>query len=285
MSYLYLLLSAGCSLLLVHLMKAGESRDQRMLNTFAVNYLVAALVAFSIGGLPSLEANLELLTNPGFLFVVATGSIFIVNFLVYSKSIHLNGIGISVTAMRLSLLVPVLVSVLLYRESVTAATVLGLILVFVALGLLIPRKRTIRFKKIDAAWLLIVIFLLTGLADASLKVYEEDFSLQFNELTFMGMVFSVAFLVGLILMFVQKGPALKKGEVVTGVLIGIPNLYSTVFLIYALHQIDGAIAYPVVNILNVAGGTLLGLWIWDDTVTKLQWWGIAAALAAILLLI
>ncbi|MDZ7693556.1 MAG: hypothetical protein U5K69_20965 [Balneolaceae bacterium] len=52
MSYLYLLLSSACSLLLVHLMKHGEDRRQRMLNTFTVNYFVAAVFAFTVGGFP-----------------------------------------------------------------------------------------------------------------------------------------------------------------------------------------------------------------------------------------
>lgn len=284
MSVLYLLLSATCSLLLVHLIKVGESSELRMLNTFTINYLVAALFAFGIGGLPAFETDAFLFTSPGLLFAGVTGCIFIINFLVYSKSIHLNGIGISVTAMRLSLLVPVIVSILLYQEGVTAVKLMGLVLVFAALGLLIPKKQNVTFKKINAAWLLLGIFLLTGLADSSLKVYEEDFSLQFNELTFMGMVFSSAFLTGLILSAFRKGKPIRKSELITGALIGIPNLYSSVFLIYALREIDGSIAYPIVNIINVVGGTLLGLWLWNDTVTKLQWGGIAVAITAILLL-
>lgn len=285
MSYLYLIFSAGCSVLLVHLMKAAEERRHRMLNTFTINYLVAAVFAFSVGGIPSPQLLSGFLGSPIVLFSAVTGSVFIGNFLVYSKSIHLNGMGISVAAMRLSLLIPVFLSIWLYQETVTWGKITGLILVFLALGLMVPKQEPIKFRKIDAAWLLVIVFVLTGMADSTLKIYQEDFSLQLSELQFMGLVFTCAFIIGLVLSLIRRGEVIKRGELVTGVLIGIPNLYSSVFLIYALGGIDGAIAYPIVNILNVTGGTLLGIWVWKDSVSKLQWMGLGVALVAILLLV
>ncbi|NIT60498.1 MAG: EamA family transporter, partial [Aliifodinibius sp.] len=122
-------------------------------------------------------------------------------------------------------------------------------------------------------------------ADASLKIYEEEFSTNLNELTFMGLVFLGAFIIGLIVAFLRKGPLVTKKEALLGAAIGIPNLYSSIFLIYALGGISGSVAYPVVNILNVLGGTFLGLIIWNDQVSTKQWMGIATAVIAIILLI
>jgi multidrug transporter EmrE-like cation transporter len=62
-------------------------------------------------------------------------------------------------------------------------------------------------------------------------------------------------------------------------------LYSSIFLIYALGGISGSIAFPVVNTINVLGGTFLGLFIWGDKVTSKQWVGITVAILAIILLI
>lgn len=284
MSFLYLLLSSVCSLVLIHLLKAGETRNLRMLNVLTVNYLAAGIFAFSAGGLPPVQPDFSA-SAPLLLFSIVTGALFIANFVVYSKSIHLNGMGVSVAAMRLSLLVPVLVSIMLYQEVLSVTKFSGLLLVFAAMALLLPQKKNIRFKNINAAWLLLIIFLLAGFADASLKVYEEEFSLRINELGFMGLVFICAFLIGLILSIARKGPLITREEFFMGALIGIPNLYSSVFLIYALQGMDGAVAYPVVNILNVTGGVLLGLWWWSDRVSQWQWMGIGIAIAAIVLLV
>jgi drug/metabolite transporter (DMT)-like permease len=193
--------------------------------------------------------------------------------------------GISVAAMLLSLLVPVLLSVFFYGEGINGPKVLGIILVFGALLLLVPRQNNIRIGNIDASWLLLIIFFLTGFADASLKVYNEEFSLAFSESIFMGWNFLSAFLIGLGLAIFREGSLATREEVKMGMLIGIPNLYSAIFLIYALEGISGAVAFPIVNTLNVLGGTILGLWYWGDLVSRKQWGGIVVAIIAILLLV
>ncbi|MDX1638936.1 MAG: EamA family transporter, partial [Balneolaceae bacterium] len=168
---------------------------------------------------------------------------------------------------------------------VTLAKGAGLLLVLFGLVLLIPKQQQITFRNINAAWLLVFVFLATGFADSSLKIYEEDFSSSFDELQFMGTVFAFAFIIGLSITLFRHRRGIRINELTTGALIGIPNLYSSVFMIYALKKIDGAVAYPAVNVLNVVGGTLLGLWFWNDNVTRLQWLGIGTTIAAILLLV
>lgn len=288
MPYLYLLLSSICSLTLVHLLKVTEVKKLRTVQTLTINYLAAGLAALVIGAIQSVEFHFVNLAHPlilAFCFIV--GALFIGNFFIYSKSIHVNGMGISVAAMRLSLLVPVMISVYLYNEFLSAVKVFAIVLVFGALLLLIPRREKIRFRQINAGWLLLAVFMLTGLADASLKVYEEEFRIQFNELIFMGVVFAGAFIIGLATCFYRRSDKqlINTAEVKLGTLIGIPNLYSSVFLIYALEEISGAIAFSMVNIMNVVGGTALGLIRWQDEISTRQWIGLAIAIVAIILLL
>ena len=285
MAYLYLLLSSVCSLAIAHLLKLTESKELRTLNTLTVNYFVASLFAFSVGIGGQEGGSLGNISVYLLLFCIVVGAFFIGNFVVYGKSVHHNGVGITIAAMRLSLLLPVLLSVFMYSEYLNALKLFGVLLVFGAMALLIPLNRNVKIGNINASWLLVVTFVLSGFADASLKIYEEEFSLSLNESTFMGFVFLGAFVIGTVLCFLRKGPVIKRQEALLGALIGIPNLYSSIFLIYALGGISGSIAYPIVNILNVLGGTLLGLFVWGDKVTVKQWAGIITAIAAIILLI
>ncbi len=285
MAYLFLLLSSVCSLTIAHLLKVTESKNLRTLNTLTVNYLVAGIFALFVGYTGELGSTLASHATVLLVFCIVVGAFFIGNFVVYSKSVHTNGVGITIAAMRLSLLIPVVISIYWYAEYLNTMKIIGIIGVFGAMLLLIPRKNNIKIGSISASWLLVLIFVLTGFADASLKIYEEEFSTNLNELTFMGLVFAAAFIIGLVISFIRKGPLITKQEFMLGAAIGIPNLYSSIFLIYALGDISGSIAYPIVNILNVLGGTLLGLFIWDDTVTYKQWGGIAAAIIAITLLL
>ncbi len=284
MPYLYIFLSAGCSLLIAHFLKMTEVGKLRTLNTLTVNYFVAAAVA-AVGGLMPDSALYGFEHgNMLLLFSLAVGIFFIANFLFYSKSVHLNGVGITITAMRLSLLLPVLVSVYYYGEYLGILKTGGVLLVFAALLLLIPKKGRVKIGSVNAGWLLLIIFLLSGFADASLKIYKEEFSLQINELLFMCLVFSGAFIVGAVACIVRKGPLLTLPELKLGLLIGIPNLYSAVFLIYALDGITGSIAYPMVNMLSVVGGTALGLLRWGDSISRMQWVGLAVAIISIFIL-
>lgn len=285
MSYLYLALSSVCSLAIAHLLKLTEVKKLRTLNTLTVNYLVASVFALIVGSSSGDGATIAAQTIYLFLFCVIVGAFFISNFVVYGKSVHLNGVGITITAMRLSLLVPVLISVYIYAEYLNALQLVGVTLVFAALVLLIPRKSSLRIGKVNASWLLLIIFILSGFADASLKIYEEEFRISLNESTFMGLVFAGAFIIGILLSLFRAGPLIKKEEALLGAIIGIPNLYSSIFLIYALSGISGSVAYPVVNILNVLGGTFLGLLIWNDNVSTKQWIGIITAIIAIILLV
>ena len=69
-----------------------------------------------------------------------------------------------------------------------------------------------------------------------------------------------------------------------GILVGIQNLYSAIFLIQALEVMNGAVVYSVVNTLTVFGATVLGMIRWGDIVTPAQWAGIIATILSILLL-
>ena len=288
MAYLFILLSAACSLLIAHLLKITEVRKLRTLNTLTVNYISAALIALVVGAGYGEAGSVGEMLDSGWItwmFTLAVGFFFISNFIAYSKSVHLNGMGITITGMRLSLLVPVLLSVYIYDEYLSLMQTAGVVLVFIALVLLIPKKSTARIGNISAGWLLLVIFLLSGFADASLKIYKEEFSLVLNELHFMAMVFLGAFIIGLAASLYRGGPLCTREELKLGIMIGIPNLYSAIFLIYALDDITGSIAYPMVNMLSVAGGTALGLLRWGDSISRLQWTGLIIAVISILILL
>lgn len=285
MAYLFLVLSSVCSLTIAHLLKVTESKNLRTLNTLTVNYIVAAIFAFWVGYEGDFESAFVGYSMILLVFCTIVGAFFIGNFVAYSKSVHTNGVGITIAAMRLSLLIPVVISIYWYSEYLNGLKIVGILGVFGAMLLLIPKKNPIKIGSISASWLLILIFVLSGFTDVSLKIYEEEFSSNLNELTFMGLVFLGAFSIGFVIALFKKGPLITQKEALLGAAIGIPNLYSSIFLIYALGGISGSIAYPIVNILNVLGGTFLGLIIWNDRVSRKQWAGIATAVVAIILLI
>jgi len=160
----------------------------------------------------------------------------------------------------------------------------GFVTVIVALFLLLPNKRKMLREPKSAAWLLVLLFLGTGLGDGSLKIFEVDYSSYLTKEQFMGTVFLSATLVGFGAVLLNGDLKFSKKELGMGILVGIPNLYSAIFLIDALEVMNGAVVYSVVNTLTVLGATVLGMIRWGDIVTPAQWAGIVATLLSILLL-
>lgn len=282
--WIFILLSSVCSVLIAHFLKVTEFKKLSTIKVLTVNYVVASLVAFlsPVGGA---ELDFRLQTAwPALLLAVIVGFIFIANFFIYSKSVSKNGVGISVAAMRMSLLIPVLLSTFWYLEMMSTRQWVGFFTVIIALFLLLPNKRRMLREPKSAAWLLVLLFMGTGLGDGSLKIFEVDFSSYLTKEQFMGSVFLSATFVGFVFILIKRDLTFSKQELGMGILVGIPNLYSAIFLIEALAVMNGAVAYSVVNILTVLGATVLGMIRWGDIVTPVQWFGIVLTLFSILLL-
>lgn len=284
---LFIVLSAATSVVIAHFLKITENRSLNTVRVLTINYFVAtsaALLYSFNSGLSTLD--LEILYQP-ILLSVGVGIIFIANFFIYSKSVHYNGVGISIATMRISLIIPVLLSTLWYLEILTIYQWSGILLVFVTLFLLLPRKGT--FIKTDRffhkGWLLLLLFLGTGIGDASLKYYEMEYSHFITKELFMGMVFLTAFCIGILYILWKKRWKFTKDEIFVGFAIGIPNLLTSIFLISALELMNGAVVYSSVNVLTVLGGTLLGVLYWKDQFSMKQWIGILLTLGAIVLLV
>lgn len=283
----FIILCAASSVIIAHFFKVLETRKLSTINVLTVNYLIATISAFLltyIQDTPALPAGAGGIVVP-LMLAVFVGIVFIANFFVYSKSVDYNGVGISVAAMRISLLLPVLVSTLWYLELLTFAQWVGVILVFVTLFLLLPNKRKMLKEPFSAAWLLVLLFFGTGVGDASLKIYEVEFSDILPKELFMAFVFLTAFVIGLTVVLIKNRGKISKSEWILGTAIGVPNLLTAIFLIAALQQMNGAVVYSAVNVLTVLGATLLGVMRWKDRFTIIQWTGIFLTLISILLLI
>lgn len=283
--WLFIFLSAACSVSIAHFLKVIEHKELNTIRVLTVNYFIATGTAWLISWRHAeLPATGEPLLFP-VLLAIAVGIIFIANFFIYSKSVFFNGVGISVAAMRVSLIIPVLLSTVVYLELLDLRQWAGIILVFFTLFLLLPDKRKMIQEPFSVSWLLLLLFILTGIGDASLKIYESEFSHIMVKEHFMALVFLTAFLTGTLYLAYKGSWKFTGREFLYGSLIGIPNLLASIFLIEALEQLHGAVVYSSVNVLTVLGGTLLGIYIWMDAFTRLQWLGLLLTVAAIILLI
>lgn len=281
---IFVFLSAACSVLLAHFLKSTETRKLSTINVLTVNYFVAIWVAL---GMNLAEGNSVIPEFPlwFWIFALVTGVLFIANFFIFSKSVDRNGMGVTIAAMRVSLLVPILLSVIVYGELMTPLKIGGILLVFTAMFLFVLARRDLKLTRVNSHILLIALFGITGIVDSSMKVFEREMLGVATEAHFMTVLFVVAFVTGLIVSGSRGSLRHLNGlEIRYGALVGIPNLLSSIFLIKALAVMDASAAYSLVNLLVIAGGTLIGLILWKDRIAPKDWFGLLFALSAILLL-
>lgn len=234
-----ILLSILCSVGIANLLMLfgkfdkGSGSDPRLaiLPVFLGNYLVASL--FSYLSVPQGAFRFQ-----GFdlgLGIVA-GALFLANFWVYQRSIGINGLAISVSVMRVAMIIPVLVSLLVFGERLKALNFAG-----IALALLAFMLKPGGGGRRNLLWL-IGLFAVSGLTDLSLKLFKElgDGS----EALWIGIVFSSALLFTLGLIIFHK-VRITWLALLFGFGLGIPNRLSTVFFLKGLATVPAAIVYPV----------------------------------------
>lgn len=283
MGFVFLTISAVFSLSVAQVLKIIETKPLKVINVLVINYLVAFLIS-----LFSTDWN-GILDQPGSIPVLIhsaiLGFLFIANFLIYSKSIDKNGMGISIAAMRMSLVFPILLSLFIYNEAITTGLIVGILLTFVSLFLLIPPVNKEKKVPLKYAVLPILLFVISGITDSGLKIFEREFSVFFDESQFLSGLFFFAFLTGALLLILRKELFFSLKEVMYGIILGVVNLYSSYFILMALKEIPGSIVFPLVNLSIVFVGTFIGVIFWKDRPDKRQWLGLALASISIFLLV
>lgn len=286
MAYLFIFLSICCSLGIAQILKIAENNKMRVMSILVVNYLAGALISL-INSSELGTGNLIHIDHSLIIGIMMTllGLIFIGNLFVYSRSIDRVGMGVSIAAMRMSLIFPIAVSLFVFNEELASVRYFGIVLALGALLLMVPKIKKKKISGLSDAWLPVLIFLMTGTADTGLKVYEQLFRSELSEDLFVSGIFAVSFFTGLIILIKRRELHFTFKEIGYGIVTGIVNLYSSIFLIYALNLMPGSVVFPIVNVSLVILGTLIGVWIWKDRPSKKQWSGLAVAVISIILLI
>ncbi len=241
---------------LLHLYKEKDSK-LKILQVFLGNYLVASLVSFLI--IDDFELNFNVLDlSLGVIF----GTLFLVNFILYQTNIVKNGMSMSISVMRISVVVPILVSLIFFQETLPWLNYLGVFIVITAF-LLMGKSSSIRSK----AWLFILFFV-TGFTEIGLKLFHEIAETSHNQMLFY--LFTSAFLVNLVILLKRK-EKLQLKYLTAGLVLGIPNQLTSYFFLLGLNSVEAAYAYPLVSSNVVLLGFLTDKLLWKTKFSLYQY--------------
>lgn len=274
----YLVLAVLSSALISILMRVGSQKVENNIGMLAMNYLTCLLIAGGFAGVTQLiPQNTQMLKT---LALGAVGGVlFLLSFVLFQLSVKKNGVVLSSVFMKLGLLVPLVMSIVIFSEVPTEMQIVGFVIAIGAIVLINLQKNTEHSRM---GFGLIFLLVAGGSADAMSKVYEvfgaEDYSAQFLFYTFL-----IAFVLCIGYMFIKR-QHIGKSEVVFGVLIGIPNFFSAKFLLASLDSIPAVIAYPTFSVATILIVSLVGVAVFKERLSIKQAVGIFAILVSLVLL-
>lgn len=274
----YLILAFCSSALVSVVMRFSDGKAQKPLGMLAVNYIVCTLIAAVESGFGNLlPAGQGLGTALG--LGVFNGIVYLAGFVLFRYSVTRSGVVLSSTFMKLGLLVTMVISVVFFGEKPGLLQSLGFALAVGAIVLINYRPGEGKGK---FGGLLLLLMTCGGLADGMSKVFEELGNTALSG-QFLFYTFGTALVLCLALAYGKKQLP-GKWELLFGALIGIPNYFSSRFLLWSLRTVPGVIAYPVYCVAGILVVTVAGVVLFRERLEKRQWLALAIILAALVLL-
>ncbi len=282
---IYLLISIGISSFLFVIFKLFEVLKINSLQAIVVNYLVASILGFSLSDIP--VSFQEIPNQPWFLGAFLLSTLFISVFNLMALTSQRNGLSVASVAGKMAVVIPIIFGIWVYNESVGFVKITGILLALLAVFLTSvkegkgkPQNNNLLFP--------ILLFLGSGLIDTGLKYLETTFVKEGGVPVFSATIFAMAFVLGVLILIVQiiKGKfTFHYKNILGGILLGIPNYFSIVYLLKALSTegMESSTAFTLNNVGVVILSTIFGLLIFKEKLIAKNWIGIVIAIASIII--
>lgn len=274
---LYLILAILSSMLVSVLMRLSEGKSHGGAGLLAMNYLMCCILAFLFTGTPDLLPSADGLPLTLGLGLIG-GALYLGAFVLLQWNISKNGVVLPATFMKLGVLVPTLMSILIFGETPRATQIFGILLAVLAILLINGRGK----QQAGSVTGLILLLLAGGGADGMSKIYEEVGSPELSS-HFLLYIFIVAFLLCLLLCAIRR-QKMGKMELIFGCAIGVPNYLSSRFLLLALNDVPAVVAFPSYSVATIVLVTLAGVICFHEKLEKRKLAALGIILAALVLL-
>ncbi len=279
----YLLLAIVCSAAIALVFRYSEITGRNRYAVTSANYLAACLVAAALAARAARPAPDAL--RWALLVGLGAGFFFFAAFISYQVSVRRHGVGLAGAFAKLGILLPMALSLVLWREQPSALQWLGIALACMAIvAVNLPAARGGEKASLRRALrpALLLLFLFGGIAEFSNKVFQRH-GLPEAKSIFLLATFAVAFLFSLGALARARRPV-RAGDALVGVAVGIPNLFSSFFLILALDRMPAAVAFPAYGAGTILILALAGAGLFRERLSGREWLAMAMITAALVLI-
>jgi len=282
----YLVATILLNVVISVIFKLFPKYDIDTLQAIVANYCVCVVTGcISIGHSPFTTVALHSDWLP---WAVGMGCAFICIFNLLAFSTRVDGITTTIIASKLSLVIPVIFSLIVYKEHATIAKIAGVLLAFPAVYLT-TRVEGDDHKPQNLLWPALIFFG-GGLLDTATNYIQLHFlNTEESEAAYTIFCFATAALTGVLLvtaLVALKKITLQWRNLVAGICVGIPNYFSIYYFIRALNSnfLESSASIPVLNIGILAASALTAILLFGEHVNVKRIIGMAMSIIAILLI-
>ena len=222
------------------------------------------------------------------------GLLFITSFNLIGITAQKLGVAVASVANKLSLIIPVVLTIILYNEQVVGWEIVGISLALIAvIFTCYPQKnesdKTMPVPFLQKILLPLLVFIGSGFLDALINHVQQTYVTKETNNAFLISGFFSAASIGVIVLFYQywkKQLVFKVDQIIAGVCIGIPNYFSIWCLVHFLQDSpwETSASLPVNNMGIVLFSTLVAAIVFKEKLSAINWTGIALSAIAIYLI-
>lgn len=284
----FLLLTVVCSVMLGFLFKLFGRFGIDGFQAIVFNYFTCFCCGWlHLGHFP---VKAEHFQTPWMPYALVLGLVFISGFNMAALTVKYFGVTVGQIMQKMSILMTVPFAILVYNESAGWAKILGFLCALASIVLVNWPKKSAESAPKDhfstkMRWVPLATWLLAGLLEVLLVRVQNERYTDMMDPTFIITVFGTAGLLGLgLALFGWRSGRIRFAwkNVLAGILLGIPNYGSMLFMLWALGSgLEGSFVFPVANVAIIVVTTIGAVTLFRERLSAINWLGIALAVAAI----
>ena len=285
----YLFLAVFCSVLLGFIFKLFVRFGVDSFQAIVFNYLTCFCCGWlHLGRFPVTNEHFD---TPWMPYALVLGVIFISGFNMTALTVRYFGVTISQIMQKMSILMTVPFAVLVYGESSGFGKIAGFLLALTSIVLVnwpSGKPMTPETSEKNASrllWLPILTWLLAGILEVLFVVVQKEGYTDMNDPTFIVAVFGSAGILGFAMAawgWMNRRLVFSWKNVLGGILLGVPNYGSMLFLLWALNSgLEGSFVFPVTNVAIIVMTTIGAVALFQERLSRVNWIGICLAVVAI----
>ena len=164
-----------------------------------------------------------------------------------------NGVSLSVAVGKMGIIIPMLLSLFLWKEMPVIIQWIGIIISIFAIGIINISPKDFKGAKFNTS--LLLFFVIGGLGDFFNKLFQVSVGSAYTDL-FLAVVFGAALVASLFMTI--KHNNITKMSILFGIMVGLPNMLTAFYLIKALSKMNATVVFPMYS-----GGAIMLSMIWS----------------------